>query len=124
VVLRLRSFLDMLTRECRGDRALVVAHQVIVNCMRYLLERLDERQILAIDRRGDVPNCGITSYVFGPRARGGATLARRRGAQGLDGLDREPDRLRRHVRPRPRPRSRSTRACCAIGCPRAGRKRR
>jgi broad specificity phosphatase PhoE len=68
VILRLRSFLDMLTREYRGDRVLVVAHQVIVNCMRYLLERLDEQQILAIDRLGDVPNCGITSYVFDPRA--------------------------------------------------------
>ena len=32
VILRLRSFLDMLTREYRGDRVLVVAHQVIVNC--------------------------------------------------------------------------------------------
>jgi broad specificity phosphatase PhoE len=68
VILRLRSFLDMLAREHRGDRVLVVAHQVIVNCMRYLLERLDERQILAIDRLGDVPNCGITSYEFDPHA--------------------------------------------------------
>ncbi len=67
VILRLRSFLDMLTREYRGDRVLVVAHQVIVNCLRYLLERLDEEQILAIDRLGDVPNCGITSYAFDPR---------------------------------------------------------
>jgi broad specificity phosphatase PhoE len=55
VILRLRSLLDMLTREYRGDRVLVVAHQVIVNCLRYLLERLDEDQILAIDRLGDVP---------------------------------------------------------------------
>ncbi len=68
VILRLRSFLDMLMREHRGDRVLVVAHQVIVNCLRYLLERLDEDQILAIDRLGDVPNCGITSYAFEPRA--------------------------------------------------------
>jgi len=68
VILRLRSFLDMLAREHRGDRVLVVAHQVIVNCMRYLLERLDEQQILAIDRLGDVPNCGITSYEFDPNA--------------------------------------------------------
>ena len=30
--------------------------------MRYLLERLDEKQILDIDRKGDVPNCAITSY--------------------------------------------------------------
>jgi broad specificity phosphatase PhoE len=64
VILRLRSMLDMLTREYGGDRVLVVAHQVIVNCLRYLLERLDEDQILAIDRLGDVPNCGITSYAF------------------------------------------------------------
>ena len=68
VILRLRSFLDMLSREHRGDRVLVVGHQVIVNCMRYLLERLDEQEILAIDRVADVPNCGITSYVFDPRA--------------------------------------------------------
>ena len=68
VILRLRSFLDMLTREYRGDRVLVVAHQVIVNCLRYLLERLDEERILAIDRLGDVPNCGITSYEFDPHA--------------------------------------------------------
>jgi broad specificity phosphatase PhoE len=68
VILRLRSFLDMLTREYRSDRVLVVAHQVIVNCLRYLLERLDEAQILAIDRLSDVPNCAITSYAFDPRA--------------------------------------------------------
>jgi broad specificity phosphatase PhoE len=68
VLLRLRSLLDMLTREYRGERVLIVAHQVIVNCLRYLLERLDEAQILAIDRLGDVPNCGITSYVFDPHA--------------------------------------------------------
>ena len=46
VILRLRSVLDMLTREYGGERVLVVAHQVIVNCLRYLLERIDEEQIL------------------------------------------------------------------------------
>ncbi|MEO5843429.1 MAG: histidine phosphatase family protein [Caldimonas sp.] len=68
VILRLRSMLDMLTREYRGERVLVVAHQVIVNCLRYLLERLDEETILAIDRLGDVPNCSITSYAFDAHA--------------------------------------------------------
>jgi broad specificity phosphatase PhoE len=62
VILRLRSMLEMVTREYAGCRVLVVAHQVIVNCMRYLLEHMDEKQILDIDRQGDVPNCGITSY--------------------------------------------------------------
>jgi broad specificity phosphatase PhoE len=54
--------IEMITREYAQRRVLVVAHQVIVNCMRYLLERLDEKQILDIDRKGDVPNCAITSY--------------------------------------------------------------
>ena len=64
VILRLRSTLDTITREHRGERVLVVAHQVIVNCYRYLLERLDEERILAIDRGADVPNCSVTSYEF------------------------------------------------------------
>lgn len=62
VILRLRSLLEMVTREYADRRVMVVAHQVIVNCMRYLLEHLDEQQILDIDRQGDVPNCAITSY--------------------------------------------------------------
>jgi broad specificity phosphatase PhoE len=66
VILRLRSFDEMLTREHRKERVLVVAHQVIVNCLRYLLERLDEAQILAIDRAGDLPNCGVNAWEFDP----------------------------------------------------------
>ena len=62
VILRLRSLLEMVTREYAGQRVLVVAHQVIVNCMRYLIENLDEAQILGIDKVGDVPNCAVTSY--------------------------------------------------------------
>jgi broad specificity phosphatase PhoE len=67
VILRLRSVLDTLTREYNGERVLIVAHQVIVNCFRYLIERMDEATILEQDRAGDVPNCSVTSYVFDPR---------------------------------------------------------
>jgi broad specificity phosphatase PhoE len=66
VILRLRSAVETITREYRRERVLVVAHQVTVSCMRYLLERLDEARILDIDRRSDVPNCGVTSYEFDP----------------------------------------------------------
>ena len=62
VILRLRSLLEMTTREYAGQRVLVVAHQVIVNCMRYLVEQMDEATILDIDRLGDIPNCSVTSY--------------------------------------------------------------
>jgi broad specificity phosphatase PhoE len=70
VILRLRSVMEMATREHGGQRVLVVAHQVIVNCMRYLVECMDEAQILAIDKLADVPNCGVTSYEYDPATDG------------------------------------------------------
>ena len=66
VILRLRSLLEMMSREYGGQRVLIVAHQVIVNCMRYLIENLTEAEILSIDRLGDVPNCAVTSYRLQP----------------------------------------------------------
>jgi 2,3-bisphosphoglycerate-dependent phosphoglycerate mutase len=64
VILRLRSVLDTISLHHAqpGSRLLVVAHQVIVLCLRYLVEELTEEQILAIDREGDVANCGVTAY--------------------------------------------------------------
>ncbi len=70
VVFRLRSMLSDLQRNHAGERVMIVAHQVIVNCFRYLIERMDEATILAIDREGDVPNCGITEYVASDEGRG------------------------------------------------------
>ena len=69
VILRLRSLTEMMAREHGGERVLVVAHQVIVNCMRYLIENLDEAKILAIDKGGDVPNCAVTAYRMDAAAR-------------------------------------------------------
>ncbi len=66
VILRLRSVIEMITREHRRERVLVVAHQVTVNCFRYLLERMSEAQILRVDAEADVPNCSVTSYAFDP----------------------------------------------------------
>jgi broad specificity phosphatase PhoE len=64
VILRLRSAFDTLSLHHSGPdkRVLIVAHQVIVLCARYLLEGMTEDQILAIDRTGDVANCGVTTY--------------------------------------------------------------
>lgn len=66
VILRLRSVLDTISlhHSAPGVRVLIVAHQVIVLCMRYLLEELTEEQILGIDREGDVANCGVTEYAL------------------------------------------------------------
>jgi probable phosphoglycerate mutase len=35
-------------------------------CLRYILEEMDEAQILGIDKQADVLNCGICEYDFEP----------------------------------------------------------
>ena len=62
VILRLRSFVDTISRECRGERILVVTHQVVVLMFRYILEQMSEQQILTIDREHELANCSVTSY--------------------------------------------------------------
>lgn len=77
VILRLRSVVDMLTREHRGDRVLLVCHSVVILCFRYLLERMTEEAILEIDRDNEVANCSVTSYAFDPtRGRHGKLVLR------------------------------------------------
>lgn len=76
VILRLRSVVDTINLHYCGEgkRILIVAHQVIVLCFRYLLEDLDEEQILAIDREGEVANCGVTTYLIDRERGDGGTL--------------------------------------------------
>jgi probable phosphoglycerate mutase len=62
VLLRARSVLDDLRLRWAGERVLLVAHQVVVLCFRYLLENLDEARLLEIDRQGDVANCSLTRF--------------------------------------------------------------
>jgi len=78
VILRLRSALDTISLHHSGRRVLIVGHQVVVLCLRYLLEALDEAAILAIDREGDVANCSVTQYDFDPASgqTGGLVLRR------------------------------------------------
>jgi probable phosphoglycerate mutase len=63
VILRLRSALHTLSLHHAGKRVLIVSHQVVVLCFRYLLENLNEKELLAIDAQGDVANCSVTDYV-------------------------------------------------------------
>ncbi len=77
VILRLRSVIDTLNREFCRERVLIVAHQVTVNCFRYLFERMSEKTILDFDRAGDVPNCSVTSYEYDPTLGKGGHLALR-----------------------------------------------
>lgn len=76
VILRLRGALDTIALHHAGARVMIVAHQVVVLCLRYLLENMTEDQILAIDATADVANCGLTEYRYDPAhgRRGGLVL--------------------------------------------------
>jgi 2,3-bisphosphoglycerate-dependent phosphoglycerate mutase len=76
VILRLRSVLDSVSlhHSAPGDRVLIVAHQVIVLCLRYLIETMTEEQILSIDRDAEVANCGVTSFELARDAAPGGAL--------------------------------------------------
>ncbi|CAN7143173.1 histidine phosphatase family protein [Phenylobacterium sp. LjRoot225] len=62
VILRLRSALDTLSLHYAGRRVMIVSHQVVVLCLRYLIENMTEAEILAIDSAADVANCSVTDY--------------------------------------------------------------
>lgn len=66
MILRLRSAIDTMSLRHGGRRVLIVGHQVVVLCCRYLLEDMTEEQILDVDRQGDVANCSVTEYRFDP----------------------------------------------------------
>jgi broad specificity phosphatase PhoE len=78
VIFRLRSLLDTVSIHYRGRRVMIVAHQVVVLCLRYIIENLSEAEILAIDAEGDVANCSVTEYAFDASAgkEGGLVLLR------------------------------------------------
>src|ERR687894_550772 len=78
VILRLRSALDTISLHHSGCRVLIVGHQVVVLCLRYLLEAMTEDEILAVDATGEVANCSITEYGFDPGKGTGGELALRR----------------------------------------------
>lgn len=64
VILRLRSMLNTINLHFCDKRVLIVCHQVVVLCFRYILEELDENAILKIDKQSEVLNCGIAAYDF------------------------------------------------------------
>ena len=78
VILRLRSLMDTVSLHYAGRRVMIFAHQVVVLCLRYVIENLDEADILDIDRQADVANCAITEYRFDPASgkNGNLVLAR------------------------------------------------
>lgn len=76
VILRLRTVIDMVTRDYCGERVLLVAHQAVVLCFRYILEQMNEEQVLQISREQELANCSVTTYTYDATVgkRGGMAL--------------------------------------------------
>jgi len=64
VLQRLRAVLDDIRLDADGERVLLMAHQVVVLLTRYVLEGMDEQQVLALDADAEVLNCAVTSYRY------------------------------------------------------------
>jgi broad specificity phosphatase PhoE len=58
--------MDTISLHYAGRRVMIFSHQVVVLCIRYIVETMGETEILAIDASGDVANCAITEYRFDP----------------------------------------------------------
>ena len=77
VILRLRSALNTINLQHSGKRVLVVGHQVVVMCLRYILDELTEDELMALNKQGEMLNCGISAFDFDTQDRrfGKPTLA-------------------------------------------------
>jgi broad specificity phosphatase PhoE len=73
VAFRVRAALDAVAREYAGERVLVVCHQIVILCARYVLDRLDEEGLARLWRQYDLANCSVTTYR--PDATGRLALA-------------------------------------------------
>ncbi|MGN6780377.1 MAG: histidine phosphatase family protein [Marmoricola sp.] len=62
VVLRVRSLLTDL-QALEGERVWLFTHQAVIMCFRYVLEGLDEAAVLDLDRRIQIPNVSVSTFV-------------------------------------------------------------
>jgi ribonuclease H / adenosylcobalamin/alpha-ribazole phosphatase len=64
VVQRLRPIVEYVLSLYAGKHVMIVAHEVVIYCLRYIIEELSEEQILTIDAARDLGNCSVTQYVL------------------------------------------------------------
>jgi broad specificity phosphatase PhoE len=69
VAFRVRAALDAVIRDYPGERVLVVCHQIVILCARYVLDRLDEEGLAQLWRQFDLANCSVTTYRPAPTGR-------------------------------------------------------
>ncbi|WP_251858170.1 histidine phosphatase family protein [Herbiconiux sp. L3-i23] len=63
VALRVRSVLSEITVDAAGLRVLVVSHDAVTSVIRYVAERIEERDLLDEVRRNPMPNAALTRLL-------------------------------------------------------------
>ncbi|MCW2800668.1 MAG: Phosphoglycerate mutase [Aeromicrobium sp.] len=62
VLLRIRSLLRDVTADHPGKRVLFFAHDAVVSLFRYVLEGLDEQELMASAKEVTIANCSVSSW--------------------------------------------------------------
>jgi broad specificity phosphatase PhoE len=62
VALRVRNFWRDLCLYHADEKILIVTHEVVVRIFRYVVERMTEAEILAIDKTSDILNGAVSAY--------------------------------------------------------------
>ena len=64
VALRLRSFWHDLGLNFADEKVLIVTHEVVIRVFRYVVEKMTEEEIMAVDKACDIENGAISFYQF------------------------------------------------------------
>lgn len=62
VIQRVRAILDRISLHYPNKRVMIVAHEVVIFSLRYVLENMDEAQIMAINKAAHIANCAVNEY--------------------------------------------------------------
>ena len=64
VALRVRNFWRDLCLNHADEKILIVTHEVVIRVFRYIVERMTETEILAIDKASDILNGAVSAYHY------------------------------------------------------------
>ncbi|CAN5498922.1 histidine phosphatase family protein [soil metagenome] len=64
VALRLRSFWRDLCPNFQDEKVLIVTHEVVIRVFRYVVEKMTEAEIMAVDKACDIENGAVSAYQF------------------------------------------------------------
>jgi len=62
VILRVRSILVELQERFAGERVWLFSHEAVILAFRYVVEGLDEKQVVALQKSEPLANCSMTRY--------------------------------------------------------------